>query len=709
MTAGHGHRTYLATFPREFSHQAALNFVRSLAALPFPALDLPVQAAVWEIYGNRQGIKHYLSIPRQVNEPVDTHLMTHIPGASIARAERPSHRWAFAVDLALTHPHRLLRIGNPDALAATLLSAFGALADDQAVLLQWVIAPARARLLPPQRSQRHGSLLLPGVEAEVRKERRQKQNDHTFLAACRIAATGSDARRLVGRVHRALDSCRAPGVRFRRRWTGVARVCQAVRQRQIPAMFACHLNATELTPLLGLPFGTPNVPGLPQGRSRHLYADSNIPESGIAIAESTYPGVKRILALRPEDLLMHTHIHGKNGVGKSNVIIHLSVRQMEMGYGVGIIDPAGDLVDDVLARIPRQRLSDVVVFEPAAATEAGYAVGFNILAGTDNPEVLADQMMAIFHGIYRDTGIYANNYLRGAIQALASVAGMTLVDVPVFLLDAGFRSRVVAQVEDPVIRDVWVRFGQKSASEQRTLVLPAIHRIQPLLMRSSVRLSLGQSQNQIDMARVLKENKILLVSLPKGRIGEATAVLYGSIFFARIWQAAQARARDERQPFFLHIDEAHNFIHMPLSLDTVLAEARKFKLGLALAHQGESQMPMSIREAIHTNTRTKIAFNVSASDAVSVAKEIGPPLVPTDLTTLGRYEMVLQAVTHNRTSAPATGRTLAPLPENKTPTAEEVRMASRRRWARKKDEIDAEILARQRSGKLPTIEFEDGA
>ena len=112
----------------------------------------------------------------------------------------------------------------------------------------------------------------------------------------------------------------------------------------------------------------------------------------------------------------------------------------------------------------------VVLFEPANCADS--AVGFNVFAGTDSPEVLADQLMAIFHGIYRDTGIYANNYLRGAIQALASVPGMTLVDVPVFLLDVGFRNRVVAQVKDPVIQDVWLRFNQKSAAEQRTLVLP---------------------------------------------------------------------------------------------------------------------------------------------------------------------------------------------------------------------------------------------
>jgi hypothetical protein len=119
-------------------------------------------------------------------------------------------------------------------------------------------------------------------------------------------------------------------------------------------------------------------------------------------------------------------------------------------------------------------------------------------------------------------------------------------------------------------------------------------------------------------------------------------------------------------------------------------------------------MPMAIREAIHTNTRQKIAFTVSASDAVSVAKEIGPPLTPTDLITLGQYEMVLQATTDNRTSAPATGKTLPPLPE--TSRAEAVRLASRSRWARKRDEIDAEILARQRGGtQRPRIEWEDGA
>src|SRR5439155_24369392 len=115
------------TFPREVSHQAALNFVRSLAGLPVPALDRPVQAVVLEIYGDRQGIRCYLSLPPDSSEPVAAHLMTHIPGASVVEAECPSHQWSFAVELALTHPYRPLRLGNPDALVATLLSAFGAL------------------------------------------------------------------------------------------------------------------------------------------------------------------------------------------------------------------------------------------------------------------------------------------------------------------------------------------------------------------------------------------------------------------------------------------------------------------------------------------------------------------------------------------------------------------------------------------------------
>lgn len=326
-------------------------------------------------------------------------------------------------------------------------------------------------------------------------------------------------------------------------------------------------------------------------------------------------------------------------------------------------------------------------------------VGFNIFDGTGNPEVLADQLMAIFHGIYQDQGIYTSNYLRAAIQTLASVPGQTLVEVVPFLTDPGFRGRIVRQISDPILTSIWQRFESEGPATQMRLVQPAIHRVQPLLLRSSVRLTLGQADNQLDMRRVLRERRILIVSVPKGHLGEETSALFGSLVFARMWQAAMARSRPERHPYFLHIDEAQNFLHMPLNLGDVLAEARKYQLGLVLAHQHGGQMPPQLRAAIQANTRTKIAFAASAEDSHAVARELGPPIEPGDALALSKFEILLQATIDDQTCPPATARTLPLMPV--TSSSARIRAASRDTWATHRDVVDAAILSRQQEPEQP--------
>jgi len=686
-------RTYLCIFPREVAHDAVLNFVRAMSGLPKPKLFHRVHTVVFETFADAAGIKHYMSIPGHVVADVEGLLRTHVPGASLLAIEDTEDfirltEWDHVVELGMSNGAAPLHIVKPEAVVATILSHFSPLKDGQSVVLQWVTTPAKSQA-PPTKSSDEKLPPWPWKPVDAAK-RRDKLKEPTFIAIGRIAASGKDAKDLTQRVYGGLASTHAHGVHFTKRLGRQKNKQQRLKERTTALALPCQFNALELTALLGVPFGTPNVPGLPMGRARHLAPDSTIPSSGIVIGTSTFPGLHRTLALQPASLVTHTHIHGKNGVGKSTLMANIALQEMDQGYGVGIIDPHGDLIDDVLSRVPRHRLDDVILFDP---TDTANPVGFNIFASDTSPEVLTDQIMAIFHGIYRDNGIYANNYLQAVIQTLASVPGMTLVEVPHFLNDAQFRGSVVKQLTDPVLKAVWHTYESSKGTMQAQYAAPAVHRVQPLLMRPTVRLTLGQNQSTIDMVQVLKERKILLVNVPKGRLGPETSALFGSLVFARMWQAAQSLSRIERYPYFLHLDEAQNFLNMPLGIDEVLAEARKYGLGLTLAHQLEAQLPMSLREAIHANTRTKLAFQVSAVDAVSVTKELGPPLTPVDLTSLGKYEVVMQATTENQTSSPATART-APLPAE-TVSANALRAASRARWTRTAAEVVAEIAVRQ--------------
>jgi hypothetical protein len=300
-------------------------------------------------------------------------------------------------------------------------------------------------------------------------------------------------------------------------------------------------------------------------------------------------------------------------------MLKIMLEQMKAKHGVGFVDPTGDGVEDLMCRIPENRWEDVVVVDP---TDEQFPVGITVFNRIQDPSVQADNLMAIIAGIYKDNGIYVSNYLRAAIQALASVPGSTLVDVPAFMKDAEFRQQIMDQVDDDELIRIWRHFDTLKESEKENRIAPSLHRVQPLLMRPSVRRTLGQS-NGLDFGQIIREGKILLVSLPKGRIGDDTAILIGSVIVSRIWQEAQARQRGEREPFFfLNIDEAPNFLNNT-SLDTIFAEAAKFGLGLAVANQQESQWPMKERAAIHANTRNKLIFKSSVDDQMIVARTLG--------------------------------------------------------------------------------------
>lgn len=682
-------RTYSLLFPRDFKADAVLALVRSLSGPLEPQLLRPAVTIAAEIYADAGGLAFFVTLPRDRDVGLRSLISSHVPGLILVPTAGSEDRiaaepWDDVIEIGTSRAHRPLRLDKPESAVVGLLSAFGNLRTGEALALQWVIAGSQPR----------GKL---STEQATRSWQRQDSGAHnakyaepTFLAVGRLAARGPNPDQLLARVGGFLASLRTHGVSLQRQRTRTSVTAARLRARAGVLAFPAHLNATEVAALIGWPCGRPAVPGLPISMSRRLPADEHIPRTGLVVARSNYPGSNRLLGFHPDDLVKHLHVQGKTGVGKSVFMVNLAVAQMEAGYGVGLIDPTGDTTHELLERIPPHRRDDVIVFDP---TDIAHPVGFNVFAGVENPEVLADQMMAIFHGIYHDNGIYVNNYLRGAIQALCSVPGMTVAEIPAFLTDDRFRASVLDQISDEMLRFTWERFGAQRRTEQMQMVAPAINRIQPLLMRQSVLYTLGQSQNQLDMARIFAERKILVVSLPKGPLGEETAQLFGSLVFARLWQAAMARPRADRHPFFLHIDEAQNFLHMPLPMDQVLDEARKYGFGLTLAHQRESQLPPLLRSAIHANTRTKVYFRLSADDARSVARELGPPIEPEDLVSLGKFEVVIQATTAEVTCPPATAVTLAPAPV--TGSAEDLR-AIARRWARPIEEVKTEIIRRQR-------------
>jgi len=441
------------------------------------------------------------------------------------------------------------------------------------------------------------------------------------------------------------------------------------------------------------------LPGLRLGGCRQLAPASDIPSHGRVVARSSFPGAERPLALSVTDSLRHLHLIAPTGAGKSTVMLNLATQDMVDGRGIVVVDPKGDLVTDVLDRVPPSRVGDVIVLD---ATDEQRPVGLNLLSGAaEAPELVVDQIVTIFHQLYASSwGPRTADILRSSLLTLAGEPGATLVDVPLLLTDANFRRRLVGRVDDPIaLGPFWGWFDGLSDAERAQAIGPIQNKLRAFLLSRRLRNVLGQARPRLDLDRVLAERRILLVPLSKGLLGEEAAALIGSLVITRLWQAVQRRAAlpaADRTPVFAYIDEFQDYLHLPVGLADALAQARALGLSLTLAHQHLGQLPTNVKDAVLANARSRVIFQLSASDAGTLARELAPHLTAADLGGLGPYEVVVNLSTGNRVAPPATGVTLPPPPP--TGQAAIARETSRQRYGFDRTSIEAAIRRRHGDG-----------
>ena len=362
---------------------------------------------------------------------------------------------------------------------------------------------------------------------------------------------------------------------------------------------------------------------------------------------------------------------------------------MAEGRSVVVVDPKGDLVADVLDRVPPDRVGDVILLDP---TDVDRPAGFNLLAGaSEAPELVTDQVVSVFHNLYSAFwGPRTDDILRAALLTLASEPGMTLVEVPLLLTDEGFRRRLVSGVDDPVaLEPFWAWYEAMSPAERAQAIGPVLNKLRTFLLRRRLRNVIGQADSTFELDAVLRDRKILLVSLAKGLLGEDAAALLGSAVLARLWHAVQGRAAlppSARTPVFCHIDEFQDYLNLPTSLADVLAQARGYGFGLTLAHQHLGQLPALIRQAVLANARSRVVFQTAASDAQALAREFAPHLAAADLQALGPFEAVVAAAAGNRVLPPASMVTLPP--SEPTGHGAAARALSRQRYGRDRTEVE---------------------
>lgn len=332
------------------------------------------------------------------------------------------------------------------------------------------------------------------------------------------------------------------------------------------------------------------------------------------------------VSLGYEERRRHLYVVGQTGTGKSTLLLNLIAQDLITGEGVALLDPHGDLAEEVLRNIPRWRSNDLVYVNPA---DLDRPIGFNPLSGVADhlKPVVADGVVASFRHVWPESwGPRLDYILTHAIRALLDFPGGTLLMLPRLLVDTSFRARMVERhVRDPVVRAFWLSEYDGWSDRFRTeAIAPIQNKIGKALMAPALRNMLAQPKATITPRRLMDEGAMVVCNLSKGALGEATAHLIGALLVAAFAQAALSRTdipSAQRTPFHLYVDEFQSFATDSFAL--ILSEARKFGLTMTLGHQYLGQLPEPLRAALFGNVGSIIAARAGATDAPILAEEIG--------------------------------------------------------------------------------------
>lgn len=432
-------------------------------------------------------------------------------------------------------------------------------------------------------------------------------------------------------------------------------------------------------------------------------APVDLPEEGIYLGDNVYRGLKRKVRIMKEDRTRHQYMIGKSGAGKSVFISFMARQDMWNGDGLCVVDPHGDLIEDVLTYVPKERAKDVIVFNPA---DQERPMGLNILEvkTPEEQDLASSQATEIFIKLFGDEvfGPRIQHYFRNACLTLMEdeEEGATLIDVPRIFVDNDFMKYKVAKVRNPVVRSFWEHEYAHTGERERQEMIPYFSsKFGPFITNSIMRNTIGQTKSAFNFREVMDNQKILLINLSKGKIGDLNTQLLGLIVVARIQMAAMGRAdmpEDQRKDFYLYVDEFQNFATD--SFCSILSEARKYRLALIMAHQYikqlEKKQDTSVRDAVFGNVGTMMSFKVGADDAEYMAKEYAPVLTESDVLGIANYKAYIKLNINNTTSRAFSLETIWDESKKNKKVAAIVKEYSRMKYGRKRDFVDQEIAAR---------------
>lgn len=466
------------------------------------------------------------------------------------------------------------------------------------------------------------------------------------------------------------------------------------------------LNSVELATLFHLPTQK-NIPSTQVERQMAKQVDgpNQVMNEGFLLGYNEFRGVKKQIRLSTNDRRRHTYMIGQTGTGKSGFLENLAFQDMMDGKGFAFIDPHGDSAEALLGMVPKERVEDVIYFNPG---DMDNPVGLNLFEfeNVDQRDFLIQEAIAMLYRLYDPghTGIigprYEHWFRNAALTIMSDPNGSTFIDVPQVFNDQAFTDEKLKHVTDRTVLDFWNKEMAQTSEANKSEVLGwFVSKFGAFLSNEMMRNVIGQTKSGFNLRDIMDNKKILLVNLSKGRTGELNAQLLGMMFVMKFQAAAMGRAdipEDQREDFALYVDEFQNFATD--SFESILSEARKYRLNLILANQFMTQLTDKIREAIIGNVGTVISGRIGITDAEILVKKFSPTFDAEDLTKLPNYQTISSVMINNVPSAPFSMSLIPPMGRSNPQLRDALKKLSAAKYGKPRAEVEKEIFARLGAG-----------
>lgn len=466
------------------------------------------------------------------------------------------------------------------------------------------------------------------------------------------------------------------------------------------------LSSEELATIYHFPNKQVTTPGIFWLTSKRAPAPTQIPDNGLYLGRSTFRGLSRPVYMLQEDRARHMYIIGKTGTGKSQFLKQMILQDIENGEGLCVIDPHGDLIEEILLRVPPSRAEDVIVFDPS---DTQRPMGINIMEAytEEQKHYMVSSIIGLFYKLYdpNKTGIVGPRLEHGIRNAMLTVMcepGNTFIEVQRALTDNNFVQELLPKVTDPIIKRYWTdQIAQTSDFHKSEVLDYIVSKFGRFVTNKLMRNIIGQSKSSFDFRKVMDEKKILLVNLSKGKVGEENSQFLGLILVPKLLTAAMSRQDipyEQRQDFYLYVDEFQNFATPDFA--AILSEARKYKLNLIVANQFTGQMEDDVKQAIFGNVGTITSFRVGVQDANFLQHEFQPTFGEADLINVDRFNAYIRTVVHGEPVSAFSIDVTKDMAKEKAldnpRVGELIKELSRLKYAKDVHQIEAEIAARAR-------------